>query len=253
MASPVFVPTATSTVAVDDGDGANATRNLMQYLAMEQTPSASGIATGGATIYDAPGGRGLASVPVAGIVTITGKSADGKWYAVYNDAAVYGWTPVGQLRVFGGDDLIVVDKALDPAPVATMIAQAMEPVKVLDSLMPTLEAQVAAQKGVVAALESGKELSIVNSQLSIVNEEATPVSSAVEPISVVTGVTVTGTVVSEGRLNLRAQPSTTGEIVAKLASGSAVQIVGRSDDGEWLQVSAGDNTGWVSADFVRSN
>ncbi|MBK8049574.1 MAG: SH3 domain-containing protein [Anaerolineales bacterium] len=243
VASPVFLPTATATMPAAENGGASAVRDLMQYLAMEQTPSATGIAAGGATIYEAPGGRALGSIPVAGLVTITGKSADGNWYAVYDDGAVFGWTPTGQLRVFGGDDLIVVEKSLDPAPVATLIAQAMEPVQVLDVLMPTLEAMAAEQKAVV---EAGGELSMVN-------EEATPPPTAQSTTVISGGAGITGTVVSDGRLNLRAEPSTSGAIVAKLAAGSIVRILERSADGKWLQVSVEGNTGWVSAEFVGSN
>ena len=109
-------------------------------LAIEQPPSAIGIATGGAAIYEEPGGRVLKSVPSTGVLNVTGVSADGRWLSVYDETGVYGWTPSGQLALFGDDDLTVVDEAVDPAVVATLIADVMQPVEVLDNLMATLEA-----------------------------------------------------------------------------------------------------------------
>jgi len=109
-------------------------------LAIEQPPSAIGIATAGAVIYDQPGGRVLKQIPPTGVLNVTGISADGRWLSVYDDDAVFGWTPAGQLSLFGADDLTVVDKAVNPGVVATLIAEAMEPVRVLDDLMATLEA-----------------------------------------------------------------------------------------------------------------
>jgi len=109
-------------------------------LAIEQPPSAVGIATGGAVIYDEPGGRVLKSVPSTGVLNVTGVSADGRWLSVYDETGVYGWTPSGQLALFGEDDLTVVDEAVDPGVVATLIADVMQPVTVLDDLMATLEA-----------------------------------------------------------------------------------------------------------------
>lgn len=109
-------------------------------LAIEQPPSAIGIATAGAVIYDRPDGRILKRIPPTGVLNVTGISEDGRWLSVYDDDAIFGWTPAGQLSLFGAEDLTVVDKAVDPGVVATLIAEAMEPVRVLDDLMATLEA-----------------------------------------------------------------------------------------------------------------
>lgn len=108
-------------------------------LAIKQPPSAIGIATNGAVIYETPGGRVLKSVPATGVLNVTGLSEDGRWLSVYDETAVFGWTPVGQLVLFGADDLTTVTEAVDPAIVATLIADVMQPVNVLDNLMATLE------------------------------------------------------------------------------------------------------------------
>jgi hypothetical protein len=109
-------------------------------LLMKIPPSALGIAPNGATIFDAPEGKAILSLPAGASLTVTGRSADGKYLAVYTSQAIVGWTPATQLRLFGADDLTVVDEAVSPAPVATLLAEAMQPpaVSVLDAVMTTL-------------------------------------------------------------------------------------------------------------------
>ena len=139
--APVFIaptlepPPAAALSAVESGPA-----GWQALLAIDQPPSAIGIATGGAAIYDEPGGRVLKSVPATGVLNVTGISEDGRWLSVYDEDATFGWTPVGQLVLYGADDLIVVNEAVDPAVVATLIADVMQPVNVLDELMATLEA-----------------------------------------------------------------------------------------------------------------
>jgi hypothetical protein len=201
-----------------------------------QTPSAVGIAPGGSAIYAERGGRALASVPVGGVLTVTGKSEDGSWYAVYNDDAVYGWTPAGQLRVYGGDDLVVVEEAPDPAPVATLLAQAAQPVEVLDDLMAQFEATATAEaQAPVATLAE------------VPAETPTPPAAAEAA-----AVQRQGTVTSDGRLNLRAEPDTAAAIVRKLEPGDTVIILGGEAGDAWLRVEAADGvTGWGAGEFVR--
>ncbi|HAJ36770.1 MAG TPA: hypothetical protein DCL15_13880 [Chloroflexi bacterium] len=139
MRTPIFVsptpepPPAVALSAVESGPV-----GWQALLAIEQPPSAMGIATGGAVIYDAPGGRVRKNVPATSVLTVTGVSADGRWLSVYDEDAVFGWTPATQLVLYGADDLITVTVAVDPAIVATLIADVMQPVNVLDNLMATL-------------------------------------------------------------------------------------------------------------------
>jgi len=139
-APPIFLtptpepPSAAALSALD-----TAPLGWQALLAIEQSPSAMGIATGGATIYEQPGGRTLKSVPATSVLNVTGISADGRWLSVYDDDAVHGWVPTGQLLLYGADDLIVVEQAVDPGIVATLIADVMQPITVLDELMATLE------------------------------------------------------------------------------------------------------------------
>jgi hypothetical protein len=140
VATAQFAPTPAADSGVTVDTTANAGRAAIKLFIQNQTPSAVGIAAGGASIYAAPGGGLVAGIPVGGVVTVTGKSADGQWYSAYDNDFAFGWVPAGQLRVYGGDDLVVVDQALDPAPVATLLAQSAQPVKVLDDLLATLQA-----------------------------------------------------------------------------------------------------------------
>ncbi len=234
LASPEFVSTATplpssSTLA----QAAEPQRSQLGALVVEQTPSAVGIAAAGATIYAEMGSRALFSLPVGAVITITGRSADGRWYAVYTDEAVYGWVPAGQLVVFGGDDLAVVDNAADPGMVATLIAEAMAPVSVLDTYM--------------AQFEEGVPFSLPTTMPEIATQGFLPTPTALPlPAGIDTGV-----VNSEARLNLRQRPSTDAPILGKLEPGSQVQLVGRSVDNAWLQVNAGAMDGWVSAIYIE--
>lgn len=51
-------------------------------------------------------------------------------------------------------------------------------------------------------------------------------------------------------LNVRSLPSTQGNIITTLASGTVVPIIGRLGDNSWWQVRVGSSTGWVSAQFT---
>jgi len=255
--APQFVPTpADDNAAVEDLGGGGARAAIQLYM-QDQTPSAVAIAPGGATIYAERGGRAAASVPVGGVLTVTGKSADGGWYAVYNEEGAYGWTPAGQLRVYGGDDLVVVDEAPDPGPIATLLAQAAQPVRVLDDLMvqmaatATQAANEAAQQPPTATPIPTAVATPIPAPLALPAATAEPAAGA--EVSVQAG-DQTGIVSSDGRLNLRTQPDTAAAIVRKLDPGDTVAVLARStgsDGAAWLQVRLADGTtGWVAAEFV---
>ncbi|HWK89547.1 MAG TPA: TIGR02594 family protein, partial [Longimicrobium sp.] len=55
-------------------------------------------------------------------------------------------------------------------------------------------------------------------------------------------------------LNLRAEPSASGALVAELPNGIVLNELGRSGDGQWVRVqSPGGHGGWVSAKFVAGH
>jgi uncharacterized protein YgiM (DUF1202 family) len=61
-----------------------------------------------------------------------------------------------------------------------------------------------------------------------------------------------GLVTTEGdRLNLRAAPTSSADIIGKIEPQSTIQVLAVSDDGAWYQISAsGVGTGWVSSEWV---
>ena len=215
-------------------------RAAVRLFIENQMPAATGIAGGGTAIYAEPGGRTLAAVPVGGVLTVTGKSADGSWYAVYNKDAVFGWAPVGQLIVYGADTLVVVEQAPDPGPVATLLAQANQPVQVLDRLMAAMEAgTVVGELAESAVPSTPTPLTRADGAPGIPQATQAPVSG------------FTGRVVSEGRLNVRTTPSTAGTIVVKLDPDVTVVVTGRTTTGDWVRVQVADGAaGWVASEFL---
>lgn len=258
-AAPQFVPTAAAedALAVVDESGSQQ-RAVIKLFIENQTPSAVGIAPGGTAIYAERGGRTLAAVPPGGVLTVTGKSADGAWYSVYNDSATFGWVPTAQLRVYGGENLVVVDTAPDPAPVATLLAQAAEPVHVLDDLMATLavSATLAAIQP-TAGLSTPRSTQAATPEPSVEGALATPTVVETPAAGPEPGESpappARGIVVSDSRLNLRSAPDTAAVIARKLEPGAAVAILERSADGAWLRLQLDDGTtGWVAAEYIQA-
>lgn len=131
-------PPATPAVSIAPSLALVATPFQPGFAALfDQPPSGLGIVTGGAALLEQPGGRTVATLPAGEIVTATGKSADGRFVAVYTNAFVVGWVATGQLMLYGVDELEIVEAAPDPAPVATLMAEVMAPVQVLDMLVTT--------------------------------------------------------------------------------------------------------------------
>jgi hypothetical protein len=259
-ATPQFVPTAAAEDALSVVDESSRQQRAAIKLFIEnQTPSAVGIAPGGTAIYAERGGRTLATVPAGGVLTVTGKSADGAWYSVYNENAIFGWVPAGQLRVYGGDDLVVVETAPDPGPVATLLAQAAEPVRVLDDLMAAfaVSATLAASQP-TAALPTAQPTPLAipepTIEVTLAKPTVVPATLVPEPDVSPAPPATRGIVVSESRLNLRNAPDTAAAIVRKLDPETVVSILERSADGTWLRLQLDDGTaGWAAAEYVQAD
>ncbi|MCA0458094.1 MAG: SH3 domain-containing protein [Chloroflexi bacterium] len=56
---------------------------------------------------------------------------------------------------------------------------------------------------------------------------------------------------SGGVVNIRSGPSTNDTILIKLANGTPLEVIDRSDDGEWLYVRFEGGEGWISAALTR--
>ncbi len=247
--TPVFVPTlnpnAAAEIKAPQSLGA-ARRSLLQAFLMNQPPSAMGIATGGATILDEPGGSAVGSVPGAGVVTVTGRSADGSWLAVFTDDATSGWVPAGALVLYNADSLTTVDEAFSPGPVATLIADAMIPMStpIADMLeaLPTAAALNAARATAIAA---GDSAALVATPAAPAAALAADASDAPDASAV-----LIGTVNTSGNLNLRDAPSASATLVASLPAQSQLIVLGRTAQSDWLRVRAPGGDGWVDARFV---
>ncbi len=225
-AEPVFVATEEASRLLTP-PAPSSDRSLLRRFLMNQPPSALGIAPGGTVLYDEPGGSVVAAVPAAGSVTVTGRSADGAWLAAFDRTSIAGWVPAGDLVLFGDDDLTVVTTAFSPAPVATMLAEAMQP-----QGTPIQAALTAIARTPVPAIGTP------------------PPPAAAGETALLEGEPVVGSVTSTGNLNLRDQPSTDGAVIASLPSGASVVVLGRSDDGAWLRVRTPRGDGWLSAQYV---
>jgi uncharacterized protein YraI len=195
--------------------------DLVTALLMDQPPSAMGIASGGVTVYSEPGGAALTSVPPGLALTVTGRSRDGAWLAVYTNDAVVGWIPAGSVLLYGADDLTIVDKAFSPAPVATLLAQAMTP----------------ANTPISQILDNRRNQPV-----------ATPVApTAIDAAAVSPGNATVGAVVADGNTNLRAGPGAESRVLASLPPEAQVIVLGRTEAADWLQVRTPNGDGWVSA------
>jgi hypothetical protein len=61
---------------------------------------------------------------------------------------------------------------------------------------------------------------------------------------------IAGTVSSGERVNVRQAPGTDAAIAGKLEPQAAVVLVGRTQDGSWLEVELDNSTGWVAAELL---
>lgn len=113
---------------------------LLRSLLVEQPPTALGIVFGRTALRADPDGEIIETLFTGETVTVTGRSQDGRHLAAFTAASVPGWLASTSVTLYGADDLIVVEQAIGPGPVATMIAEAMtsEGPSVLDAVMTTV-------------------------------------------------------------------------------------------------------------------
>ncbi len=110
-------------------------------LSVFSRPTALGIVVAGGPLYAVPGGGAVVNMQVGATLTITGRSADGGWYAAYLADGTAGWAPASQVRIFGdAAGLEVVQESLGPAVVATMIAESSKPQESLATVAARLTA-----------------------------------------------------------------------------------------------------------------
>ncbi len=198
-------------------------------LSVFSQPTALGILSGGSPLYAAPGGGAIVPLRVGATLTITGRSADGGWFAAYLEDGTAGWVPVSQVRVFGDSDALeIVQESIGPAVVATLIAEASEPLAPIG----TVVARPTAATGSASA-------------------EATPEPAQAE----VSPATSTGPFVTclVRAANVRAGPGTDFPIVGGLFQGEQAALLARNQSGDWAQVELPEGIGWIFAQLVETS
>lgn len=197
-------------------------------------PTALGIVAGGANLLSAPNGAGIGFLPAGATVTITGRSADGNWYAVYLADSSAGWIGVGQVRVFGDvAELEPVGESIGPAIVATMLAEASRPLGPIEipptrTPVPT-SAPAASAAPVVEAAAPADATQAGNSE------------DASGPQALV---------IAEG-VNVRAGPGVDFPIVGAYAQNDRLTMLARNEAGDWVEVTLPVGSGWVYAPLLQ--
>ena len=208
-------PTA-SPAASADANPATTPSAPYPSLAVFSRPTALGILSAGGQLYSAPGAGVVANLQIGATLTITGRSADGAWFAAYLADGIAGWVPAAQVRVFGdASELEIVQESLGPAVVATLIAEASKPQDPIATVVARL----------------------------------TPSPSPPDTAPEITGPAVT--VLVEGA-NLRAGPGTDFPVVGGLYQNESAALLGRNQTGDWLQIELPDGPAWIFAPLVQT-
>ena len=89
------------------------------------------------------------------------------------------------------------------------------------------------------------------SQAAAPTELPTSAPQAAEPTATPAPVIEQIGTVTADQLNIRSEPNTSGTVVKMAMAGQTFTVVGKSDDGQWLQVAEnGAPVGWAAAEFV---
>ncbi len=217
--------TGTPTTAVDARTASTLAALSDPSLSVFILPTALGILSGGSPLYSTPGGGAIVILRAGVTLTITGRSADGGWFAAYLEDGTAGWVPASQVLVYGdSDELEIVQESIGPAMVATIIAEASKPLESVSTVVVRLTAAA-----------------------SSASAEATPEPPAAPAL---TGPSVT--VLVEGA-NVRAGPGTDFEVVGGLYQGEQAVLLARNQGGDWVQVELPESVGWIFAQLVETS
>jgi hypothetical protein len=104
-------------------------------ILLTQTPSALAVLTVDGALLDRPAGKASVQLPLGTVLTLTGKTADGRYLAAYTNTGAAGWISRAAVTLFGASDLVVVAESQGPGAAATLVAAAMQPIHVLDTLL----------------------------------------------------------------------------------------------------------------------
>ena len=196
-------------------------------LSVFNLPTALGIVVGGGPLYSAPGGGAVVNMQVGATLTITGRSADGGWYAAYLADGTAGWAPASQVRIFGdAAGLEIVQESLGPAVVATLIAEASSPVEPIGTVVVRLtETRTADSPSAEAAPQPDDAPTLTGPRITVLVEGA----------------------------NVRAGPGTDFPVVGGLYENEQAALLARNPDGDWVQVQLPESVGWIFSSLVETS
>lgn len=186
----------------------------------------------GTTLYQADGAE-LAQLAPGERLLATKRSSDEAWLYVTTATATSGWVGADQVIAFYRMALPTEELTL------TVVAPTAEPTPVAAVPAPT---------------EMATSVTANDSPASTTAAAAPPTDSPNSTAPAAVAATTTGRIVTDGsRLNVRSGPGTNYSIIAKVASGQSVQLMGRSADGAWSQIALPDQPaglGWVASRFI---
>lgn len=195
-------------------------------------PTALALARiGGAVLWDGEDGAFVAHFRAGSRLTAAFRTENSEWYYVYHDEGDHGWATADELLVVSGH-LLTVKEFVIPEDQVVPLDDGESP-----SETPTATPDASETPTATAMPETS----------------ATPEATATATDSMQK---VTVTVNSFGqRLNVRAGPGTTYDIVAKAVGGVTFNGIGRTESGDWIKVAVADlpsGYGWVSTGFVTT-
>jgi len=242
---PTLSPTPPGSVNVENSPRVAALATA-RVEAARVPVAALGVATGTTTLYASPA-RGdtpavpMASIPAGATVTVTGISSDSQYYAVYTTAGQAGWIEAAALTVFGGSDLATVTETYQPSAMATLLAQAMRPVNVIDQIVSrsTPLPQDIDVSAAVASIEDAVPTSALIEFALVNNFDAAAANGAIGLIQA-----------ADDIINVHIGPSIESDVIGQVGNGLQVGVIGFSEGGLWFEIANLEGRGWISAEYI---
>lgn len=220
-------------------------------------PAVAGV--GGSRLY-ADDGTLLVTLDSGATVLVTGRSADDTWLSVTGgdgSDGSDGWIEAAQLIVYGLHRLAVTDvpaAVQSAAGVQTDAADTPDAVSLTSTQAVTITPVLLAGDALTVSAAAPVTTPVTTAATAGAAANTTPIALAAAAVITPTDATNTpmATVkTDQGRLNIRSGPGTGYLVVAKANNGQTYPILGRSADGDWLQLQLdGGETGWASAAYL---
>ncbi len=231
-------PTATPIATQASAAAESAVRRAIADMPLTNPTSLGIVGGAGIGFYSAPGGGFILDLPAGTTLTVTGRSADGNWYAAYLEDGRAGWVNIGAVQIFGDPgELEIVNESFSPAIVATLIAEAQRPVTPIATRAPITPVVPPTTIGDAAT-----------SAPTTADAPTSVAPAAVAAVETLTGPSVT--VIVEGA-NVRAGPGTDFAIVGALTQGAQAAVLGRNDAADWLRIQTPQGEGWIFTTLVE--